>query len=229
LGFVRRLPLYNICSKMKIRVLMILFLAFLSCKDVTEKKPNESKSDRFELIPEPNKSEKERYQKNLNLTSLLENPIDLQKFKKSKNINYTTTGVSNGTDYYFEPKINDSIFYTYNYPTENLTDSKRIDQIVVFKYGKNKHKYEDETEILIELRIFNKDLDLGKANLVGLTRTELKSEFGENYLNFENGIAYSSKNKVLILELEDSKVKSFRYIKLNTEKIDNDLIGQIIK
>ena len=214
---------------MKITILTILFLALLSCKDVTERKPNEPKSDRFELLPEPDKAEKEKYLKNQNLTSLLENPIDLQKFKKSKNRNYTTTGVSNGTDYYFEPKIKDSIFYTYNYPTENFTDSKRIDQIVVFKYGKNKHTYEDENEILIELRIFNKDLDLGKANLVGLTKTELESEFGKTYLNFEDGIAYSNKNKVLILELENSKVKSYRYIKLNTEKIDTDLIGQIIK
>ncbi len=212
---------------MKIGILMILFLTFLSCKDVTERKPNEPNSERFELLPEPDKTEKEKYLKNLNLTSLLENPIDLQKFKKLKNRNYITTGLRNGTDYYFEPKIKDSIFYTYNYPTENFTDTKRIDQIVVLKHGKNKHTYEDEIEILIELRIFNKDLSLGKANLVGLTKTELESEFGENYLNFENGIAYSNKNKVLILELENSKVKSYRYIKLNTEKIDNDLIGQI--
>ena len=223
------LPLYNICQKMKIGILTILFLAFLSCKDVTERKKNEPISDRFELLPEPDKSEKEKYLKNQNLISFLENPINLKKFKESKSRNHTTTVVINEKYYYLEPKIKDSIFYTYNYPTENFTDSKRIDQVIVLKHGKNKNKYEDETEILIELRIFNKNLDLGKANLVGLTKTELESEFGENYLNFENGITYSNKNKVLILELENSKVKSYRYIKLNTEKIDNDLIGQIIK
>lgn len=214
---------------MKIRVLTILFLAFLSCKDVAGKKPDESKSDRFELLPEPDKAEKEEYKKNLNLTSLLENPIDLQAFKKLKSRDCTTTSASGGTDYYFQPKINDSIFYTYNYPTENFTDSKRIDQIVVLKYGKNKHTYEDETEILIESRIFNKDLDLGKANLVGLSKTNLESEFGNDYLTFDDGIAYSNKNRVLILEMDSSKVKSYRYIKLNTEKIDADLIGQIIE
>jgi hypothetical protein len=214
---------------MKIGILTILFLAFLSCKDVTENNSDSTKTDRFELLPYPDSVEQEKYLKSQNLTAFLENPIYLQKFKKSKDRNYTTTGVSNRTDYYFEPKIKDSIFYTYNYPTENFTDSKRIDQIVVFKYGKKKHTYEDETEILIELRIFNKDLDLGKANLVGLTKTELESEFGVNYLNFENGIAYSNKNRVLILELDNSKVKSYRYIKLNTEKVDNDLIGEIMK
>ncbi|MBR9847606.1 MAG: hypothetical protein GYB35_16565, partial [Algicola sp.] len=126
---------------MKIGTLTILFLAFLSCKDVTERKPNESNSDRFELLPYPDSDEQEKYLKSKKMTEFLEKPIDLQKFKNSKKRNYTTTSVSIGTDYYFEPKIKDSIFYTYNYPTENFNESKRIDQIVVFKYGKNKHTY----------------------------------------------------------------------------------------
>jgi len=166
---------------------------------------------------------------NTKLASFLENPIDLQSFKKVKNINYTTTSVSNGMDYHFQPIIKDSIFYTYNYPVKNFTDSNKIDQVIVFKHGKNKHTYDDKTEILIELRIFNKDVDLGKANLVGLTKMELESEFGTDYLTLGNRITYSNKNKILILEIENSEVKSYRYIKLNTEKIDTNLIEQIIK
>ena len=74
-----------------------------------------------------------------------------------------------------------------------------------------------------------KDLDLGKANLIGLSETDLESEFGNDHLTFENRIVYPNNNKLLILELENSKVKSFRYIKLNTEKVDKDLIGEIMK
>ena len=166
---------------------------------------------------------------NLKLIEFLKTPINLENFKKSKDINYTTTGVSKGMDYYFQPKIKDSIFYAYNYPTENFENSKRIDQVIVFKYGENKHTYDDETEILIELRIFNKDLDLGKANLVGLSKMELETKFGTDYLTFDNGIAYSNENKILILELVNSKVKSYRYLKLNSDKIDTDLIRQIRK
>lgn len=165
---------------------------------------------------------------NTNLIEFLENPIDLQDFKKKKGIQFTTS-VTNGTEYYFNPKIKDSLFYVYYYPAEKFEDSRKIDQIIVFKHGENKHRYEDQTETLIEFRVFNKDSDLGKANLIGLSKTELESEFGNDYLIFDNGIAYSHKNKVLILEMDSSKAKSFRYIKLNTEKIDNDLIGQIIK
>lgn len=165
---------------------------------------------------------------NTNLVEFLENPIDLLTFKEKKEMRFTTS-VTNGTEFHFNPKIKDSIFYVYYYPTEKFDDPKKIDQITVFKYGENKHKYEDKTETLIELRVFNQDSDLGKANLIGLSKTELESEFGNDYLTFDNGIAYSNKNKVLILEMDSSKVKSYRYIKLNTEKINKDLIGQIIK
>ncbi|WP_225037347.1 hypothetical protein [Winogradskyella sp. SM1960] len=169
----------------------------------------------------------EKNPKNLKLTSFLENPIDLQEFK-NKTKRDVTTSVTNGMEYHFHPKINDSIYYSYNF-ISTINRPIEINEIIVFKYGKNQQRYEDKTEILIELKINNKDSDLGKANLIGLSKTELESEFGTNYLTLDNGIAYSNENKVLIIELEDSKVKSFRYIKLSTEKIDKDLIEQIIK
>jgi len=208
---------------MKIRFLTILFLAFISCKNVTGKKTEkvEIKIDSTEL-----KIEKvEKQSENLKLNSFLENPIDLQEFKAKKNRNVTTS-VNNGLEHQYHPKFKDSIFYGYNFITDNI-GTKGVNEIVVFKYGENKHKYEDETEILIELRIFNKDSDLGKANLIGISKTELESEFGIDYLTLDNRIVYSNKNKVLILELEKSKIKSYNYIKLSTKKIDIDLIRKI--
>ena len=165
---------------------------------------------------------------NNNIIEFLENPIDLLDYKEKKKMRFTTS-VTNGTEFYYNQKIKDSIFYVYYYPAKKIDDARKIDQIIVFKHGENKHRYEDQTETLIELRVFNKDPDLGKANLVGLSKTKLESEFGNDYLTFDNGIGYSNKNKVLILEFDKSKVKSYRYIKLNTEKIDNDLIGQIME
>ncbi|WP_339614413.1 hypothetical protein [uncultured Winogradskyella sp.] len=139
-----------------------------------------------------------------------------------------TTSVTSGTEYYHQPKIKDSIFYIYYYP-DFKKESIKIDQFVVFKHGDNKHIYEDQTETLIEFRIFNPNSDLGKANLYGLTKTELESEFGTDYLTYDNGIAYSNKSKVLTIQLHNSKVRSFRYIKLNTESVDQDLILQIVE
>ncbi|WP_197022129.1 hypothetical protein [Sediminibacter sp. Hel_I_10] len=156
------------------------------------------------------------------------NPIDILAYKKKKEMRFTTS-ITSGTEFYFKPKIEDSIFYVYYYPAEKFDDPKKIDQIIVYKHRENKHKYEDQTEILIELRIFNKDADLGEANLIGFSKIELESKFGNDFLTFDNGITYSNKNKLLILELDNSKVKSYRYIKLNTEEINNGLIEQILK
>ena len=167
----------------------------------------------------------EKQSENLKLTSFLENPIDLQEFKKKKNRNVTTS-VNNGLKYQYHPKINDSIFYGYNFITDSI-GPKGINEVVVFKYGENKHKYEDETEILIELRIFNKDSDLGKADLIGLSKTGLESEFGTDYLKLKEGLAYSNKNKLLIFNIQNSIIKSYRYLKLSTEKISNNLIHKL--
>nr|WP_321222448.1 hypothetical protein [uncultured Psychroserpens sp.] len=212
---------------MKIKVLTILILVLISCRNVTKKETEQVEIiiDSTELKIETSKKQTE----NIKLNSFLENPIDLQGFKTLKNINYTTTGVSNGMEYHLNPKFKDSIFYNYNYPTVNFKNYKKTNRVLVFKYGKNKHTYDDKTEILIELSIFNKDSDLGKANLVGLSQTELESEFGADYLTLENRIIYSHKNKVLIIELKNSRVKSFNYIKLNTENIESDLIRKIVK
>ncbi len=190
----------------------------------------EKETKKVEIIIDSTELKIEKVKKpseNVKLTSFLENPIDLQEFKEKKSRNVTTS-VTNGMEYHLHPNVSDSIFYNYYYHNENL-NSNRIDRITVFKYGQNKHRYDDKTETLIEFEVFNNDSDLGKANLVGLSKTELESEFGTDYLTFNNGIVYSYKNRVLIIELNDLKVKSYNYIKLNTEKIDKDLIGEIIK
>ena len=133
-------------------------------------------------------------------------------------------------NYYWNPKFNDSIFYSYTFlPNDSFKSKIELLEIIVFKYGKNKHSWEDKTEIMIELKVQAQDSILSNANLVGLTKTELESEFGSDYLTFDNRIVYSNKNKVLILELDNSNVISFNYVKLNTEKLDSDLIRQIIK
>src|SRR5665811_1932334 len=103
---------------MKIQVLTIIFFVFFSCECVDKKEVEEiQKMDDSTGL----KIEKaEKMVKNSNLISFLENPIDFQAFKELKDINYTTTGVANGRAYYFQPNIKDSIFYAYNYPTENI-------------------------------------------------------------------------------------------------------------
>ena len=210
---------------MQIRVSIVLLVVLISCKNKSE-----MKTDKAEIIIDSTDLKiktNEKKEVNLRLNFFLENPINFQEFKTIKN-RKVTTSVTNGTSYYFNPKFTDSIFYGYNFVTENIGENG-VNEIIVFKYGENKHKYADETETLIEMRIFNKDSDLGSANLIGRSKAALESEFGTDYLNFESGIAYAIKNKILIIELDNSKVKSFRYIKLNTGHIDQSLIQQIME
>lgn len=211
-----------------LEVITIVVFFLLSCEYITDAEGEKQ----IGVVADSSVSkmeEERRSVKTLSLISFLDAPIDLQKYKKSKNNQYTTTSVSNKKDYYFQPKIENAICYTYYYSSESVKDSKRIDQVIVFKHGENKHVYNDETEILIELRVFNNDSDLGEANLVGLTKGELESRFGSDYLLSNNRLIYSDKNKVLIIELNGSKVKAYYYIKLNTEKLDANFIGQLIK
>lgn len=161
------------------------------------------------------------------LIRFLENPIDLQEFKKKKT-RYVTTTVTNGKNYHFQPGINNSIFYSYNFIVEN-SSPLRINEVIVFKYGENKHTFSDKSEILIELKVLYIDADLGKANLVGLTQAALEKEFGSDYMILDDRIVFSNSNKILILQLENAKVKSYRYISLSSEKIDSDLIKQLIE
>ncbi|WP_298343007.1 hypothetical protein [uncultured Algibacter sp.] len=211
---------------MKIRVLTILLLALLSCKKTTKKE-----AEQIQIVIDSTglKIEKaEKTTKNSKLISFLENPIDLQDYKAIKG--KSLSSVTNGLNYHYHPNIRDSIFYNYSaFPTDSTWSEMEPVWITVFKFGDKRHSWDDKTEILIELSVKGKDKDLKKANIIGLSKAELESEFGTDYLTLDNRIVYSNKNKVLILELENSEVKSFNYIKLSTEKIDADLIRQIIK
>jgi hypothetical protein len=166
---------------------------------------------------------------NLRLNAFLYSPISLPAYKESKDNNYVTTSVSNGMSYHLHPKHLDSIFYVYNITQRNRTAVKR-DNVLVFKYRKGKHIYDDDNEVLIGLDVYNDDSDLGRANLVGLTKSKMLEQFGPGFqLINENIIYYSHQNKILILYFENTKVKSFRYLKLSTEKITESLISEIIE
>ncbi|SDH52377.1 hypothetical protein [Winogradskyella thalassocola] len=97
---------------MKFKGIILLLLVGLSCNNANENKLNSTPSDRFELLPEPDKAEKELYFKNLNLNAFLKNPIDLPSLKNLKHSNDTTTSKSYALEYHFQPEIQDALCYT---------------------------------------------------------------------------------------------------------------------
>jgi len=167
---------------------------------------------------------KKNKKSNSELISFLENPIDLIDYKNQKK-NWTSSGF-NGFSYYYSPQKRDSIYYAYTYPNDN-ENPMRFDKIIVFKYGENKQIYNDNTERLIGMNIFSNDSLLGKANLIGLTTSRIKSRFGESELSTSDKLIYINENKIILLKIENNKVASFKYLKLNTNNIDKELIEQI--
>gem|GEM_PF-1595619 len=205
--------------------IVLTFSLFISCNEKQKKK------DILNVeIPEYDKGkelEENPLKKSKELANFLENPIDLIKYKKDRKL--VTTSVTNGLDYHLHPNIKDSIFYVYHYPNINNGYRGLFTNIKVFKFGNNKHKYEDITEKLIELQIESQDSLLGRSNLVGLTKQELATKFGNDCKIIDNQVVYWNKNKIVIFKMNDLKVESYRYVKLNTEKIDSVLIRRIIK
>ena len=204
-------------KKIKLIIIFLISSLIFSCNQ-TEKKDIEKTESQ---INSPNFN-KEINNSELNL--FLENPIDLIDYKNHQK-NWTST-VSSGQPYYEKFEFKDSIFYSYNYVIEKL-DLKRLDEIIVFKFGENKHRYNDKTEKLIELNIFNQDSILKKADLVGLTNSLIESKFGKENFKIDNEFIYFNENKLLILTIKDDKVDSYKYLRLNTDKIDKELIKKI--
>jgi len=211
---------------MKTTILKILFLVFISCSSKPDQKVGEvevyvdSAGLRIEMVEKPSE--------NSMLISFLENPIDLQEYKKVKG--KSLSSVAKGRSYYYRPNIKDSIFYNYSsFPANSDWTKMEPLRITVFKFGENKHSWEDTTEILIELRVEGKDEDLKAANLIGYTKDQMEAVFGQNYLILDHRMIYSYNNKILIVTLEDATVSAFRYLKLNTNSIDTNLIKQILE
>jgi len=163
---------------------------------------------------------------NKNLVSFLEKPIDLLEFKnKTKTV---TTGVSKGANYLYKPNNEESIYYCYYFPNDRKRKLFKINKITVFKYGENKHVYDDDTETLISLDINYSDPNLEQANLVGQTKKQIEAKFGLDFSISKKNIIYKHNNNILIINLNNSKVIAYRYLRLNTDVIDQDLINRMV-
>ncbi len=119
--------------------------------------------DKYEPEPKQHEIEITEYEIepfiNKKMIEFLENPIDLNEYKSIKG--QSLSSVTNGTKYYFTPQIKDSIYYHYTtFPNNSLWSEIAPFDVVVFKYGKNKHTWKDKTEILIEFTVSGKDSDL---------------------------------------------------------------------
>lgn len=162
------------------------------------------------------------------LNSFLENPIDLQTFKKKSDRQYITTSVYGASNYHVKPKGKNGIFYSYDF-SRKTKNGHNINSIIVFKKGEQHHLFNDDDETIIELNIVFQDANLKEANLVGLSKEVLITKFGEHFRKVGNHLVFSNQNKILLLEISNGVVKKYKYVSLNTSVINEDLIQKLIK
>lgn len=166
--------------------------------------------------------------------ALLQNPFDLQLFKKAKGP--SNSGVADDQPYYFKPAENGVYFYFFlfrspqtfmyssngdkKYPVRSGTGF----QIVTYKpLGKYRDAYLDPTETLIEVVASYNDPDLPELAFVGLDTVIIKKKLGVNFIRKNNSFLYTSDSHALVLNIFEGKVKCLKYARLNTKVTQNSI------
>jgi len=166
--------------------------------------------------------------------ALLQNPFDLQRFKKTKG--QSNSGGVDVQSYYYKPAENGVYFYFFlfrspqtfmyssngdkKYPVRSGTGF----QIVTYKpLGKYRDAYLDPTETLIEVVASYNDPDLPELAFVGLDTVIIKKKLGVNFIRKNNSFLYTKDNYALVLNIFEGKVKCLKYARLNTKVTQNSI------
>ena len=209
--------------------LFLVFLIFIiSCKSSNNKIHFHSDLDSSVVI-EANDLMTENHIDS-ELIDFLNNPIDLIDFKSIKTT--SNSGSRNRKKYHLKPdSINDFIYYLYSAFWADSTSEELLSptKILVLKYGSGKNEWDDKNEMLIELRVFGSDIDLKSANIVGLPVDTILSRFGKGYQKWDSRLIYCVENNLLILNTLQDTIIDYRYLRLNTNKVDSLLIQEVLK
>ena len=154
------------------------------------------------------------------LESFLENPIDLQQFKKD--YGPSNSGGMNGGLLYKPDSAGMYLrFMLFNGNSDRnrklrISEGQKFKQLqfYVYRYGKTVGDFFDTNEILVGFKCKLEDESLGKANLVGKTEKEIIDLFGNGYSSYKNYRIYENNNRVLSLYITESKVLWVKYYHL---------------
>jgi hypothetical protein len=159
---------------------------------------------------------------------LLQNPFDLQKFKKLKGP--SNSGLADTKTYFVKPDGKGRYFYFFLFRVPGAfvyggDKNKRTAvpsgsgfRIVTFKpLGRYQDDYFDPTETMVEVVASYNDPDLPELAFVGLDTLSVKRDLGEPLIRKEDSFIYASHNCVLLLNLQGGKVKCLKYARMNKD------------
>jgi hypothetical protein len=167
------------------------------------------------------------FQQKPSTAALLDNPFDLQKFKKAKGP--SNSGGADAEPYYYKPEGKGVYFRFFMFKPmrgfvyERSEDEKkeiRTDfspQITTYKpLGKYRDDYFDPTETLIEVIATSNDKDLPELAFVGLDTTIVKIKLGDPDIRKDSCFIYSKGRNALVLNISDGMVGWLKYARTNS-------------
>lgn len=157
---------------------------------------------------------------------LLQNPFDLQKFKKAKGP--SNSGLADTKTYFIKPDSKGRYFYFFLFRApgafvysgekskKTVVRSGSGFRMVTYKpLGKYQDDYFDPTETLVEVEASYNDPDLPELAFVGLDTLSVKLALGEHFIRQKDSFIYASNNSVLLLNIREGKVKCLKYARIS--------------
>ncbi len=152
------------------------------------------------------------------LSAFLAIPINLISFKKKKGS--SNSGSLKVSRWIYRPK-EPGFFYQYKLflTPARYGEGKRFRgfSVVVYKFGKEIGDYHDNNETLVAIWCRLRDPDLGQADLVGRSVSDINVRFGEPFAVVENVLIYHRHGRALSVHIKDGAVDWFKYVRLRRD------------
>lgn len=150
---------------------------------------------------------------------LLDQPFDVQKFKKKKGQSNSGGGKES---YFYKPPGKGVYwrFFLFRTRMDGIGELRALEQgisIVTFKpNGPYQESYFDPSEVLIQVATCFNDKDLPELAFIGLDTTAVKQKLGDHFLRKEGCFIYTKEKNVLVLKLKGKTVTWLNYVRLNS-------------
>jgi hypothetical protein len=175
------------------------------------------------------------------VNDFLENPFDLQAFKRAKG--QSNSGGGGGKDYWYKPLTKGYYYNFYRFDTEqtgfnySLSGLKKHPistdfGIVIDTYkplGKYEKEYLDPTETLIRVYAEQNDEDLPELALIGLDSSLVKSRFSRDPIRKNKCFIYMYKNNILVIGFFGPMASWLRYVRLNFQVVESTIPDELLQ
>jgi len=206
-----------------IKFLPIVIL--LGCNNSNENVVNKTEEVSTELMKSDSLSieVEEKNSFNDSVSAYFNKPVDFYKLKKATMHMHSGGDLILSNDFFHS--VNDDRYVYYNYwaiefdTADYIGRSRSLSFKVLKPWTENTREqyYETDNEILIGIKSKISWSGLEASNFVGQSAEQVKERFGEPNFNKNECVIYYLNDKLLVLKIDNGKVKWFKYIWLRTD------------